>query len=400
MNLILILICILVFFYCKKDKDNDPDPVLPPTPPTYDFVADTCLIDLNEVIYFTDLSTLPSSTWLWDFGDGTTDTVKSPKKSYPYFGDYTVSLTVTNSVDTQTIVKEDYIKVVSNPSPWVYCGVASNYKFRDVFFIDENIGWASGLSGIIIKTIDGGANWSLLNSGVSNPLLGIHFINASTGWLVGSGGTILKTNDGGDTWTSINFGSKAIDDVHFININTGWIISDKMIFNTTDAGATWNLQYTSIRPLYEMHFLDSNTVYISGGEGTVLKTINGGSSWIKLNTSSQDNLLSIFVINENIWAVGYFGEIIHSKDGGLTWENQYNKDGFAFESVCFMNSRFGWAVSSQVNSFYKTTNGGITWSQAPDPMIVQPNELRKMFFFDSKNGWVVGGMGCIYKLSY
>lgn len=382
---------------CKKDKDSEPIvPPPPPLPPTYDFTADTTLIDLNEVIYFTDLSSITSTSWLWDFGDGTTDTVKSPRKSYMAIKDYTVSLTVTNPEDTQTIIKDDYIKVVSYPSPWVYCGIASNYNLQDVFFIDKNTGWTVSLNGVILKTTDGGTNWSVLSSSTYS-ISGIHFINASEGWAVGNG-TILRTTDGGATWTYSNFGVN-IKDVYFINSYTGWIIGDKTIFMTTDTGSTWYIQYTSTRPLYEMHILDNDTGYVSGGSGTVLKTTDGGNTWLELNTSSQENLLSISVVNDDIWAVGYYGEIIHSKDCGLTWENQYHKTGITFESVCFTNSRFGWAVTSQDFCFYKTTNGGITWSHAQDPLIVQPYALYKLFFLDSKNGWVVGDLGIIYKLN-
>jgi PKD domain len=45
-------------------------------------------------------------TFLWDFGDGTTSTVQKPQKSYPKFGQYEVTLTVTDSLDqtSQTFV--------------------------------------------------------------------------------------------------------------------------------------------------------------------------------------------------------------------------------------------------------------------------------------------------------
>lgn len=46
-------------------------------------------------IVFTSLST-DAVTWFWDFGDGTTSTVENPWHTYPYAGDYTVTLVVTN----------------------------------------------------------------------------------------------------------------------------------------------------------------------------------------------------------------------------------------------------------------------------------------------------------------
>ncbi len=44
---------------------------------------------------FTDQSIAPVS-WLWDFGDGTTSSVQNPVHTFPSFGSFTVTLTVTN----------------------------------------------------------------------------------------------------------------------------------------------------------------------------------------------------------------------------------------------------------------------------------------------------------------
>ena len=59
------------------------------------------------------------------------------------------------------------------------------------------IGYAVGAMGIIIKTSDGGGNWSVQASGTTNNLNGVTFANEVIGYAVGDGGTILKTNSGG-----------------------------------------------------------------------------------------------------------------------------------------------------------------------------------------------------------
>lgn len=48
------------------------------------------------LVRFTDNSTGPPETFLWDFGDGTTDTVQNPIHAYTEPGYYTVTLTVEN----------------------------------------------------------------------------------------------------------------------------------------------------------------------------------------------------------------------------------------------------------------------------------------------------------------
>ena len=44
-------------------------------------------------------------SYLWNFGDGTTSTLQNPIKTYSNPGDYTVTLSVTNSVGTDTVTQ-------------------------------------------------------------------------------------------------------------------------------------------------------------------------------------------------------------------------------------------------------------------------------------------------------
>lgn len=78
-------------------------------------VKDTTCLD-NATI-FTDKSTSKGGTvkqWLWNFGDGKTDTVQSPTHTYTKAGAYTVSLMVTNSNGcvSSTIKKSIYISAL------------------------------------------------------------------------------------------------------------------------------------------------------------------------------------------------------------------------------------------------------------------------------------------------
>jgi PKD repeat protein len=48
---------------------------------------------------------------LWGFGDGITSTLTSPTHTYTAAGVYTVTLTVSDGIDTSTITRPDYITV-------------------------------------------------------------------------------------------------------------------------------------------------------------------------------------------------------------------------------------------------------------------------------------------------
>ncbi len=91
---------------------------LNPLAPIANFTADhTSGCDAN--IQFTSTSQAPnSSTYLWDFGDGQTSTLQNPLHSYNSSGNYTVSLTVSNScTGNDQIVVTNYINLTLPVAP-------------------------------------------------------------------------------------------------------------------------------------------------------------------------------------------------------------------------------------------------------------------------------------------
>ena len=74
-------------------------------------------------------------------------------------------------------------------------------SFNSVELISENVGWAVGTAGTIMKTSDSGVTWEFLVSGTKVELTDVFFINVNKGWVIGAEGTILITSDGGTNWT-------------------------------------------------------------------------------------------------------------------------------------------------------------------------------------------------------
>jgi PKD repeat protein len=66
-------------------------------------------------VYFTDISTNIPTSWLWNFGDSFTSTLKNPSHIYNTSGIYNVSLTSTNTNGSDIITKNNYITVNTLP---------------------------------------------------------------------------------------------------------------------------------------------------------------------------------------------------------------------------------------------------------------------------------------------
>jgi hypothetical protein len=112
-----------------------------------------------------------------------------------------------------------------------------NYLYS-VDFTSTSKGFAGGMFGTLLKTVDGGTHWTAFQTGTTATFSSIHFPDAATGYAVGDQGTILKTINGGSYWYHLTSG-------------------------TTNA-------------LMSVYFSDPDTGYVSGIYGTLMKTTNGG----------------------------------------------------------------------------------------------------------------------------
>ncbi len=271
---------------------------------------------------------------------------------------------------------------------------------KDIFFFDQNFGWAVGFSGdssSVIKTVDGGENWSKHKTS-SITLKSVFFTDTLNGWTVGGYGAILKTNDGGENWISQTSNTSAdLKDVWFINNNVGWIVGrDGTILKTTDGGQLWEEPYNVTGNFNSIFFIDSLTGWIGGNY--CLKTVNGGVSWF--NISIPNNPRDIFFIdNYTGWAVCSYGSntIIKTNDGGITWQEQYYTG--SLYSIFFVNNNIGWASGhkNSMNFIIKTIDGGDSWNeQMIGPGAGLYTSLYSICFIDDSTGWVAGDRS-IYK---
>jgi photosystem II stability/assembly factor-like uncharacterized protein len=105
-----------------------------------------------------------------------------------------------------------------------------------------------------------------------------------------------------------------------------------------------------------------------------------------------DRFYDVAVVDKNIWIVGYFGKIVHSPDGGVTWIVQTADTLSALTGVSFVNDKLGWVVGSE-GIVLHTGDGGVTWRRQETG--ISKEVLLKVQFIDEKVGYAVGNMGVI-----
>ena len=88
--------------------------VAPPPAPTADFSASPTSGVAPLAVSFVDLSTNAAS-WSWDFGDSGTSTEANPTHTYSAPGNYSVTLSVSNTTGSATTTKANYVTVTPPP---------------------------------------------------------------------------------------------------------------------------------------------------------------------------------------------------------------------------------------------------------------------------------------------
>lgn len=266
--------------------------------------------------------------------------------------------------------------------------------FNEVYFSDNQTGWAVGWIGTIRKTTNGGASWHKQNSGTQAHLFSVFFIDNQTGWAAGLSGTILKTTNGGQNWIAKNSGTNTLFySIRFVSSQTGWAVGTSPGSNlkTTDGGETWQIQSNSAVPFNSCHPINSELAWVVGNNGQIQKTSDGGQSWENQTSGTSRRLNSVQFINlQKGWAVGDSGTILRTTNGGQTWHKQMVGTSSTLGSVYFTDSLKGWAVG-QYGKILKTTDGGIDWIDQS----ISNDWLNSIHFNNDQNGWIVGALGKI-----
>ena len=275
---------------------------------------------------------------------------------------------------------------------------------NSIFFICLNRGTVVGDQGLILRTGDGGNNWTAQNSGVTDNLYDIYYFGYSILLAVGASGTILFTNDTGQNWSIIQTGMMAsyysgqmisdtigvavgvnaifqpfftrtddgwitwestsfyiendnifyegkLTDVYFLNSSVGFataivdVPTGGAIVRTIDSGVTWETVLFFDEPLYSIDFTWEGVGYAVGEQGTILQSIDEGETWVELDSGIQTALHAVDFPSETTGcAVGDTGMILRTDDAGITWVQQGSGTTVDLYDTTFITQQTGFVV--------------------------------------------------------
>jgi photosystem II stability/assembly factor-like uncharacterized protein len=274
---------------------------------------------------------------------------------------------------------------------------------------DENNLWLAGNYGIIFHSSDGGKNWESQNSGIKTLLTDGTFTDSKNGWIVGIDGVIIHTGDGGATWVKQNSGTaKHLMSIAFTDTDYGWAVGEfSTVLHTTDGGKTWAPQQPEADKIYnDVYFLDRQNGFIVGEAGTMFRTIDGGATWVKIVPKAferkdledeyerpRPSLFCVtFTDKVNGWTAGNFGAILHTADGGITWNELPSPSQLASYTILIKHGK-GWCVGDK-GLYLTSQDGGMTWKNEEET-IKTKMWFRDVVFTSPEKGWIVGAGGTV-----
>ncbi len=224
-------------------------------------------------------------------------------------------------------------------------------------------------------------------------------------WRTTDGGeSWRKVNDSDQTFKGYQF--TAVSRLQFVDERHGWLSDAFTIWRTEDGGARWEQVFSTsdheeINELRHVTFNGSERAMVATKNGIYL-TFDGGKVW-KLTNRNEEFSLVYSLDERTSWAWGAWLE--RTDDGGNTWRKLYELNGRTdIFSTQFINKNEGWAAALEVPESFSssvrnpdapkstgillhTKDGGKSWDRAAVPADLS---FQRVSFSDSKHGWLLG----------
>ncbi|MEY2892192.1 MAG: hypothetical protein RJA98_2100 [Pseudomonadota bacterium] len=225
---------------------------------------------------------------------------------------------------------------------------------------------AVGLRGLVVVSADGGTSWTQATVPVQSDLLAVHFPVPNIGWIVGHDGVVLRSDDGGRSWV------KQLDvrsaGVAFRKYYQARAASGDAAATTALKQVERNFKEGTALPYLDVWFENQNKGYAVGSYGLLIATSDGGKTWtpwFDRIDNDQLNLNSVRGIN---------GELMIAGEQGRLYRLDREKERFTATNTGYAGSFFGLAGNAHVTlafglrgAVYRSDTKGLEWQEVATP---------------------------------
>lgn len=218
-----------------------------------------------------------------------------------------------------------------------------------------------GLRGVVIYSDDGGHQWAQAFVPVQSDLVGVQFADPRRGWAVGHDGLIIATRDGGLNWIRQLDARDSVSS--FIDYYASRTHTDPAAQGFLDQ-IKLNMQGGSSLPYLSVCFTDDQTGYAVGSFGMIAKSSDGGAHWVPwldhIDNPQFLNLNAIKQVDGELYIAGEQGSVFHldrAKDRFVSVSTDYKGSFFDF-----VGSKTSLLVFGLEGNAYRSVDHGASWT--------------------------------------
>lgn len=178
---------------------------------------------------------------------------------------------------------------------WQWLNTGYPYIVFDMCFPpgQSSVGYAVGSTltfggeGVILKTTDGGSNWTKISADTLPGLKAVCFTSVSTGYVGGYQNCLIKTTDAGISWSREVIDSKLwyFNNLEFWDEDHGVAVSyPSSVYRTSDGGVTWTPTFGLKHSVEDVCYADSSTLFLVGSDERIYKSTNAGFFWLEVDS--------------------------------------------------------------------------------------------------------------------
>jgi len=242
---------------------------------------------------------------------------------------------------------------------------------------------AVGERGVIILSDDHGASWRQAPVPVSVTLTALHFPQPELGWAVGHAGVILHSSDGGESW-SLQFDGNQANRKYLARAQQRLQNLEEKLAATEDEALLEEQEYLleeasfaaedaadaidtgPADPFLDVLFLDASNGYAVGAYGMLYRTSNGGIDWeIAIDGIHNPDRFHYYAVaagdDGSIYLSGEAGLLYYSNDDGRNWQRVDDLyDGTLFGIALRAGEIYAYGLRGHV---FRSADGGESWEE-------------------------------------
>lgn len=215
------------------------------------------------------------------------------------------------------------LRSIDNGANWEQLRLPTRLMMTSIAAADGEL-WVAGHGGQILRSSDNGGSWTRQRIDLwvpeaesphaGSPILDLLFLDARRGFAVGAFGLLLRTDDGGLTWTSIKLPApaaapEAVDDAPATDAGD-WLFTAEDLELEADLDPHLNAIVAT----------PEGVLLIAGERGAVFRSRDGGGRWTRLDFPYDGSMFGLLAWpGGQVMAFGLRGNAFESFDAGDSW---------------------------------------------------------------------------------